>query len=312
MEMGNLGIWVAFLAGLASFLSPCVFALVPAYVGYLSSRSVASARDGEARRLETLSHAFAFVLGFTVIFVLLGLSASVIGRLLYDQRDLLTKLGGIVVILFGLHMTGIIRIPFLAYDVRRQKLPDPKLGYLSSFLMGIFFSAGWSPCVGPVLGAIMTMSLVSNNVIQGGMLLLAYSAGLAIPFLIAATQISLVTNVLRKYGRVMHYVEVGLGVFLIAIGLMLFFGRFEIFASLGTSFGDIDEIVIGQYLLIGIAVLGVIGLIPAYIAYQKGRHFIDWWFFGALLFPIALPTALIIKTNPEQPPVSDGQLNGRN
>ena len=123
MDLSNLGIWVAFLAGLASFLSPCVFALVPAYVGYLSSRSVASAKTGEANRLETLSHALAFVLGFTVVFVILGLSASALGRLLYDQRDLLTKIGGIVVIIFGLHMTGVIRIPFLSYDVRRHANP---------------------------------------------------------------------------------------------------------------------------------------------------------------------------------------------
>jgi cytochrome c-type biogenesis protein len=312
MEISNIGFWVAFLAGLASFLSPCVFALVPAYVGYLSSRSVASAKTGKADRLETLSHAFAFVLGFTVIFVLLGLSASAVGRLLYDQRDLLTKIGGIVVILFGLHMTGIIRIPFLSYDVRRQQLPDTKWGYLSSFLMGVFFSAGWSPCVGPVLGAIMTLSLVSENVTQGGLLLLAYSAGLAIPFLIAATQISLVTNVLRKYGKLMHYVEIGLGIFLIGIGVMLFFGRFEIFATLGTAIGGLDEIVVGQYLLIGIGILGLLGLIPAYIAYQKGRQFIDWWFFGAFLFPIALPYAIMIKSNPEDNQIGKGQVSESN
>lgn len=312
MDISNLGLWVAFLAGLASFLSPCVFALVPAYVGYLSSRSVVSAKTGEADRLETLSHAFAFVLGFTVIFVILGLSASAVGRLLYDQRDLLTKIGGIVVIIFGLHMTGIIRIPFLSYDVRRQKLPDAKWGYLSSFMMGVFFSAGWSPCVGPVLGAIMTLSLVSENVAQGGFLLLAYSAGLAIPFLIAATQIGLVTNVLRKYGKLMHYVEIALGIFLIGIGVMLFFGRFEVFATLGTAFGGFDEIVIGKYLLITIGILGLLGLIPAYIAHQKGRKFIDWWFFGAILFPIALPYAIMLKSNPDEKQLGERQISESN
>lgn len=312
MDISNIGLWVAFLAGLASFLSPCVFALVPAYVGYLSSRSVASAKSGEANRLETLSHAFAFVLGFTVIFVILGLSASALGRLLYDQRDLLTKIGGMVVIIFGLHMTGIIRIPFLSYDVRRQKLPDAKWGFLSSFMMGVFFSAGWSPCVGPVLGAIMTLSLVSENVAQGGLLLLAYSAGLAIPFLIAATQIGLVTNVLRKYGKLMHYVEIGLGIFLIVIGVMLFFGRFEVFATLGTAFGGFDEIIIGKYLLIIIGILGLLGLIPAYIARQKGRPFLDWWFFGAFLFPIALPYAIMLKSNPDEKQLSEGRVSESN
>jgi thiol:disulfide interchange protein len=158
----------------------------------------------------------------------------------------------------------------------------------------------------------MTLSLVSDNVAQGGVLLLAYSAGLAIPFLIAATQISLVTNVLRKYGKVMHYVEIALGIFLIGIGVMLFFGRFEIFATLGTAIDGFDEIVIGQYLLIAIGILGLLGLIPAYIAHQKGRQFIDWWFFGSLLFPIALPYAIMLKPISDENQLSEGQVSESN
>ena len=310
MEFAEIGIWLAFLAGLASFLSPCVFALVPAYISYLCGRSIAS---GERSNTWTaFSHGLAFVAGFSVIFILLGIAASALGGILYDLRYWLTKIGGIVVIIFGIHLTGLYRIKFLEYDLRPQSTPDRNRGYLASFLMGIFFSAGWSPCVGPVLGAIMTLSLVSDNVTQGGVLLLAYSAGLAIPFLIAATQISLVTNVLKKYGKLMHYVEIALGIFLIAIGVMLFLGRFEVFATFGTAFGDFDELLVGKYLLIAIGLLGILGLIPAYIAHQKGRQFIDWWFFGAFLFPVALPTAILLKPKTDEARLSDGQIGSSN
>jgi cytochrome c-type biogenesis protein len=292
MDTSNITFGFAFLAGLASFLSPCVFSLVPAYVGYLSGRSAASAGSGETNRWVTLSHGMAFVLGFSVVFVLLGLGASAIGRLLFDLRPVLTKVGGIAVIVFGLHMTGIIRIPFLQYDTRRQAAPDRKLGYLSSALLGIFFSAGWSPCVGPVLGTILTLSLSSGSISQGGLLLSVYSAGLAIPFLLAATQIGLVTTAIRRYGKAMHYVEVVMGAVMIAVGVMLFLGRFEQLATLGSFFGSFDEILVGLYIAIGIIFLAVLGLIPAYIARAKGRNFSDWWFFGSALFFVALPLAL--------------------
>jgi cytochrome c-type biogenesis protein len=145
----------------------------------------------------------------------------------------LAKIGGIIVIIFGLHMIGVFRIPFLEFDTRRQGAPDPKLGYLSSFLMGIFFSAGWSPCVGPTLGLILTLSFTGGSVLQGVTLLTAYSTGLAIPFLIAAFGIGWVTMVIRKYGKVMRYVEIGMGIILVIVGIMLFFGTFEQLSRFG-------------------------------------------------------------------------------
>ena len=299
MDITNISIGLAFLAGLASFLSPCVFALVPAYVGYLGGRSVASSRGTESKPWLTLSHGVAFVLGFSVIFISLGLAASIIGGLLFDLRIWLTRIGGVVVIIFGLHMTGIFRIPFLEYDLRPQTTPDRRRGYLASFLMGIFFSAGWSPCVGPILGVILTLSLSGGSVTQGVILLAAYSAGLAIPFLIASVQIGLVTTVLQKYGKTMHYVEIGMGVVLIIVGILLFTGRFEQMAQFGTFFGIYDEIRLGRWLLIAFGSLLLLGLIPAYIAYRKGRNFLTWWLFGFVLFPIALPVAFLIK--PETP-----------
>lgn len=300
MDFGNISLGLAFLAGLASFLSPCVFALVPAYIGYLGGRSAATSGSRESNRFFTISHGIAFVLGFSTVFILLGLGASALGNLLFDLRPVLTKVGGFVVVVLGIHMLGIYRIPFLQYDTRRQEVPDKKLGYLSSAMLGVFFSAGWSPCVGPILGAILTLSLSGGSVIQGGQLLAAYSAGLAIPFLLAATQISLVTTALRRYGKLMHYIEKVMGLILIAVGILLFMGRFEQFASIGFFFESIDEVKVGLYLLIGFSIALLIGLIPAWIARKKGRNFIDWWFFGVTLFPLAVPAAILLKDSRER------------
>lgn len=234
MEL-NISFGLAFLAGIASFLSPCVFALVPAYVGYLGGRAAGGEADAE-NRLLTFTHGLAFVLGFSAVFVLLGVAASALGGLLYDLRVWLARLGGLIIIVFGLHMAGVFRIPLLEYDTRVQSLPDPKFGYLSSALMGVFFSAGWSPCVGPVLGAILTFAMNGGSVVYGASLLSAYSAGLAIPFLLAALGIGWVTTLLRKYGKVMRWVEIAMGILLVIVGAMLMFGVFNLLARYGTWF----------------------------------------------------------------------------
>jgi cytochrome c-type biogenesis protein len=229
--MPDVTVGLAFLAGMASFFSPCVFSLVPVYISYLSGRSMAMVTQGGAEfefdRWETFSHGLAFVLGFSIVFISLGLAVSLVGSLLYDLRFWLAKIGGVVVIIFGLHMTGIIRIPFLEYDLRPHSRTDRSRSYASSALMGVFFSAGWSPCVGPVLGAILTLALNGGSLTHGVMLLTAYSVGLAIPFLIAALGIGWVTQVIRKYGRLVRYIEIGMGLTMIAVGVMLFMGTFE-------------------------------------------------------------------------------------
>lgn len=235
MDFANITLGLAFLAGLASFLSPCVFSLVPAYIGYLGGRA-AGGESTENNRFITFTHGLAFVIGFSAVFITLGVATAAFGRLLFDLRTLLAQVGGIVVMIFGLHMMGVFRIPFLEYDTRVQQLPDRKWGYLSSSLMGVFFSAGWAPCVGPVLGAILTLSLNGGSVSTGVSLLSAYSAGLAIPFLIAALGVGWVTVILRKYGKTMHYVEVGMGVVLVIIGYMLFSGIFARIAAAGQFF----------------------------------------------------------------------------
>ena len=238
MDIARITIGLAFLAGLASFLSPCVFSLVPAYIGYLGGRA-AGGEATENNRFVTFTHGLAFVLGFSVVFITLGVATSAFGRLLFDLRFILAKVGGIVVIIFGLHMIGVFRIPFLEYDTRVQQMPDRKWGYLSSALMGVFFSAGWAPCVGPVLGAILTLALNGGSISTGISLLSAYSAGLAVPFLLAALGLGWVSLTLRKYGKVMHYVEMAMGVVLVIIGVMLFSGVFERIAQ-ATQFFWID------------------------------------------------------------------------
>lgn len=308
--MGNpeINIWLAFIAGLASFLSPCVFSLVPAYISYLSGRSAASAQGStkmETSRWMTLTHALAFVLGFGVIFTLLGLGVSLLGGVLASLMPYLTRIGGLVIIIFGLHMTGVFRIRWLEYDLRPQSAPDRRLGYLSSFMMGVFFSAGWSPCVGPILGAILTLSFTGGSVSQGVSLLVAYSAGLAIPFLVAATQISLVTTVIRRYAKITRYIEIAMGILMILIGAMLLFTQgFGPLATFGANiFVELDETLTGTIMLIVIVVLALLGLFPALIARSRGRDFLNWWFFGASLFPIALIMALRLEKSAELPPV---------
>jgi len=247
MDPTKVSFGLAFLAGLASFLSPCVLSLVPAYIGYLSSRAVTTGGQIVANRWSTLSHGVAFVAGFSVIFVALGATASAIGALLYDMQGLITRVGGVVVVIFGLHTMGVIHIPFLDYDTRQQTAPDPRLGYLSSALMGVFFSAGWAPCVGPVLGAVLTMALNSDGVNRGVYLLSAYSVGLGIPFLLAAAGIANVSQLLKRYHQYLRYVSLVTGVFLIIIGVMLFtntLSRFATVASFSQFQVSIDQNVV--------------------------------------------------------------------
>lgn len=230
MDPNNLSVGLSFLAGIASFLSPCVLSLVPAYVGYLSSRAITADGQVVENRWATLAHGLAFVLGFSVVFVSLGLAASAVGALLYDLKGALIKVGGLVVIVFGLHTMGVIHIPLLDYDTRRQQAPDKRWGYLSSGLMGVFFSAGWAPCVGPVLGAVLTLALNSTDPTRGAVLLSAYSAGLGVPFLLAAAGIGNVSQGLRRYGKYLRYVSLATGLFMIVVGVLLFTNSMALFA----------------------------------------------------------------------------------
>lgn len=229
-------IGLALIGGLASFLSPCVLSLVPAYISYLGGRA-AGGEITEKNRWVTFSHGLAFVLGFTTVFILFNIFASALGALVGDLRIWLERVGGVIVIIFGLHMIGIFRLQFLEYDLRVHKPLNQQMGYLSSFLMGIFFSAGWSPCVGPVLSAILALSVREGSVLIGALLGLVYSAGLAIPFLLAALGIGWVSTLLRRYSRVMRITEIIMGLLLVILGILLILGKVNL---IGTLFPTID------------------------------------------------------------------------
>lgn len=219
----SIPLGLTFLAGLASFLSPCVLSLVPAYVGYLGGRSTGMVASSQSSKWHVFSHGLAFVIGFSFVFVVFGAAATAIGGLLYTAKEWLPRIGGVIVILFGLHLTGIIRFKFLEYDLRPQTKFGERRGYFSSVLMGIFFSFGWSPCVGPILGAILTALATSGmSILDGVKYLSVYSTGLAIPFLLAALGIGWVMTLLRKYAKAMHYLEIVMGIILIIVGIALF------------------------------------------------------------------------------------------
>jgi cytochrome c-type biogenesis protein len=169
----------------------------------------------------TFTHAVAFVLGFSAVFVALGAAVTAVGQLLYDLRSWLALLGGIVVVVFGLATAGVLSIPFLEYDTRYQGTSGRDLGYVSSFLMGVFFSAGWTPCVGPTLGAILTLGLNEQTVGQGVFLLVGYSLGLGIPFLLTGLAVDRATTLLRGMRRYMPLVKTITAVLLIFVGLLL-------------------------------------------------------------------------------------------
>jgi len=220
---------IAVLAGLLSFLSPCVLALVPAYVGYLGGRSLGTSGSDLDDRRATFLHGLAFVLGFSLVFVVGGAALGALGALIsyFTVKRWIARIGGIVVVIFGLHTMGVINIPILDYDTRRQVRLDVRLSYLSSGLMGVFFSAGWAPCIGPVLGTILNLALFSGQITKGVILLSAYSIGMAIPFLLAALGIGQVTKLLRRHHRTIHYLSIATGILLVVIGVMLLTGTLE-------------------------------------------------------------------------------------
>lgn len=233
MGPSDVTVWLALLAGLASFLSPCVLALVPAYLSYLGGLSVTATGQVIENRWVTFTHGLAFVLGFSLVFIALGAAASAIGAVLFDLRVWLARIGGVVIIIFGLHTLGWVNIPFLDYGTRRQVRPNPSLGYLASGLMGVFFSAGWAPCVGPVLGAVLTLALNSAELNRGVVLLTAYSAGLAVPFLLAALGIGRLAELMRRHSKAIRIISKITGVAMLIVGILLLTGTLQRLAQFG-------------------------------------------------------------------------------
>jgi cytochrome c-type biogenesis protein len=212
----------AFAAGFVSFISPCVLPLVPAYLSLLTGSSVEELRAIETRnamRAAAVSHALAFVAGFTVIFVALGLGASAIGNVLSENRLLIAQIGGCIVVILGLQMMGMLRIPFLMMDTRVHVQREQRT-YWTSGLVGIAFAAGWSPCIGPILAGILAVASQQHSGVAA-ILLLCYSLGLAVPFLLTALAIGVVLPALNRIKRFLPAVEFVAGLFLVGVGLVL-------------------------------------------------------------------------------------------
>jgi cytochrome c-type biogenesis protein len=225
VEGQNVNLVVALVAGVLSFFSPCVLPLVPIYLGYMTG-TIAGAGE-RPQRLLTLTHALCFVLGFTLVMVLLGVAAGLLGSALAPILPTLIKIGGVVLIIFGLHMTGLIAIPLLNMEKRLELRHTSSGNFGASFLVGVVFSAGWTPCVGPVLSAILTLAASTQTAGQGALLLACYALGLGVPFLVVAALLDLALPLLRRLGRALRLVSVIGGALLIVMGFLLLTGLFE-------------------------------------------------------------------------------------
>lgn len=219
VSAGPLSAGIAFLAGLVSFVSPCVLPLVPAYLSLLTGESVESLRESQSAAARALPHAVAFVTGFIVVFIVLGLTASEIGVLLGANRNVIAEIGGVIVIVLGLQMMGMIRIGLFMRDTRAH-VDQKRRTLWTSFVVGLAFAAGWTPCIGPMLAAILALASQQHTALAAW-LLLCYSLGLALPFIIAALAIDVILPLLARLRPALRAIEFASGAFLVAVGLVL-------------------------------------------------------------------------------------------
>ncbi|MEP7136658.1 MAG: cytochrome c biogenesis CcdA family protein [Chloroflexota bacterium] len=220
----NVSIGLVFFAGVVSFLSPCILPVLPGYLTYLAAR--ASGQEvGRVSRWQVLFHGIAFVLGFSMVFIALGATASAIGQLLYSYKEWLSRIGGLVMVVFGLQMAGILHIPFLEVEIRKHVEPDSRLGYISSLLMGVFFSVGWTPCVGPTLGIVLTFAGTAASMTKGILLLSVFSLGLGLPFIITALAMGQVGQWMKRMAKVTRIVTLVAGILLACVGMLLILGK---------------------------------------------------------------------------------------
>jgi cytochrome c-type biogenesis protein len=266
---GPWGFAFAFAAGLLSFLSPCVLPLVPAYLAHMTGTAATSDAPGDRR--QAVTHAAIFVLGFTLVFTVMAASVGWISAaagsdnsyLIRDQEDLLAKIGGVVLIVMGLNLAGVIRIPLLyrTYNLDTFTSASPMLAtatvgggsspaavatgpgrvawprYLTSLGVGATFAVGWTPCIGPVLGAIFGLALESSSVARGTYLMIVYSLGLGVPFILTGLAVVPIMRFLRRYSRLLPWIEITMGVFVIAVGALIFLDDLAIFNEYFDFFG---------------------------------------------------------------------------
>jgi cytochrome c-type biogenesis protein len=228
----QLSIPVALIAGVISFLSPCVLPLVPGYVSMLSGATIEELKSSTdvALTARVFRNSIAFVIGFSAVFIALGASATWVGKFLLAQRTAFNVVAGVIVVIFGLHLTGLVRIPFL-YREARIDSGAPKRSLGGAFVLGFAFAFGWTPCIGPILTAILALAAQRQTVFQGMFLLAIYSAGLAIPFLLTGLGLSQFMKFYKGFRKHLQVVEVLSGVLLIGIGVLMALNKFTVLSG---------------------------------------------------------------------------------
>lgn len=224
----NVTLLAAFAAGFLSFISPCVLPLIPGYISFVSGASLEDMRagGGAARRL-VLIRSVAFVLGFSLVFIALGASATAIGKFIFDKLPILSKIAGALIVVFGLHMMGLFRLGFLDTEKRAQTARKPT-GPLGAFLVGLAFAFGWTPCIGPILAGILVVAGSKDTIQEGVLLLAVYSLGLGVPFLLTSLAIDRFFSVAAAIRRHYHAIELVSGGLLVAIGVLIFTGQLTV------------------------------------------------------------------------------------
>lgn len=237
METTHITFIGAFIAGLLSFLSPCVLPLIPSYITYITGLSFSDLQAEHPThkvRQQTMLHSFLFIAGFTAVFVLLGASATYVGTFLQSHMEVMRRAGGVLIVIFGVHVAGIFDFSILLGE-KRININRKPAGYLGSFVVGIAFAAGWTPCIGPILASILMVAATEETVYHGIALLLIYSLGLGIPFFLSALamhQFLVLFNRFKKYIRIFEIVT---GVFLIIVGVLLFTNYLTVLGRLTSS-----------------------------------------------------------------------------
>jgi len=231
--MDNVSVFYAFGAGLFSFLSPCVLPLVPGYISIISGCSLdqLKANEKDTTLMRTvLLNSIMFIVGFSVTFILLGATATWIGQLLLSKMRLFSRLAGLLLIVFGIHLTGLVKINFLYQDKRFHNVSKPR-GLFGALVLGLAFAFGWTPCIGPILASIMTIASTKETVSQGMFLLAVYSAGLGIPFLLTSFALNKFLSFYSRFKRHFHAVEVASGALVIVVGVLILTGSLSRLAT---------------------------------------------------------------------------------
>ncbi|MEM7415026.1 MAG: cytochrome c biogenesis protein CcdA [Gemmatimonadota bacterium] len=229
MNQVDIGIAIAFTAGVFSFLSPCVLPLVPSYLTFVTGMSLEDLQEGVNRKA-TFIHSLLFVIGFSSIFILLGASASFLGQFFRAYQDWIARIGGLIIIILGLHLAGVFKLTPLMRE-KRIHLHDKPAGYLGTLGVGMAFGAGWTPCIGPILGAILTYGATQDTMWAGVGLLSVYSLGLAVPFLAASLALDWFLQTFQRFRKWIPIIEKSSGVLLIVLGLLLLTGRLTVLAA---------------------------------------------------------------------------------